>query len=129
MNKMVIVYYISFLLALSAPKINGPTVLDVMYGQGHSFKIEAESNATGPLIYEVKSNQSGIFTMINSTSGDFQVNVTNEKIAVELVVRDSNDFVASYRPLIKVCHCANGGNCTNATFVPESGEFSNILCR
>ena len=115
--------YNDFSIALTAPKVTGPEVLDVVFGQIHSFAIAAESNATGALTYEISSNQTGVFTMTNSTSGEFQVNVTRAKIAVKVVVSDTNGFVTCLRPLIKVCHCANGGSCTNATFVPESGKL------
>ena len=108
-------------LALTAPKVTGPAELDVTFGEVHDFTIVADSNAT--LIYAIKSNQSGVFTMTDNATGAFQVNVNTIDISATYVVSDTNGMVTEFEPSIKLCHCANNGTCTNATVVSANGKF------
>ena len=77
-----------------------------------TFTIKAESNGTGLLTYDVRSNNSGVFTMLNNATGEFQVHVnTTEELDAEYVVTGSNTFEIVYRPNISVCYCGDGGSC------------------
>ena len=112
---------------MKAPIVSGPAELDVTFGEVHTFTIVAESNDT--LTYEIESNQTGVFTVTDNTTGSFQVNVTSVNVSATFIVSDTNGMITEFKPIIKMCYCANDGNCTNATDVASgTGYLKLYIC-
>jgi hypothetical protein len=113
------------LLARVPPEIKGPKKIEVTFGKTHQFTINAVSNVSTQLIYDVSSNDSTV-KMINATSGLFEITVSQLNTSVTVKVRDEKNNNAQLNVIVHMCGCKNNGTC-NLNEINAASEYRNPL--